>query len=88
MSVICFSLFQNIPSRVLDIGCAVGRSTFELTESFDEAVGIDYSQSFINMCNTLKEKGEIQYSVTTVGDLTKELQACVDKKLVIIFLTT
>jgi len=32
--------------RALDVGCAVGRATFELARSFDETVGIDLSARF------------------------------------------
>ena len=31
-------------SRALDIGCAVGGASFELSKSFHEVVGIDFSQ--------------------------------------------
>lgn len=60
-----------MPRRALDIGCAVGASSFELARRFDEVVGIDYSQSFVNACNALKEKGQMNYSVITEGALTK-----------------
>jgi putative 4-mercaptohistidine N1-methyltranferase len=34
-------------SRALDLGCAVGRSSFELRRHFDEVVGIDFSARFV-----------------------------------------
>ena len=70
--------------RALDIGCAVGRHSFELTKKFDEVVGIDYSQSFVNTCNFLKEEGSKPYKMLLEGDLYKDLTAVVDKNLVII----
>ena len=73
----------GIPSRALDIGCAVGRSAFEMTKLFDEVIGIDYSQSFINACNQLKSKGKLSYSVVTGGDLRLPLEAVIDPSLVI-----
>ncbi len=33
--------------RVLDLGCALGRSTIELGRYFDEAVGLDFSKAFV-----------------------------------------
>ena len=33
--------------RSLDLGCAVGRSSFELRRHFDEVVGIDFSARFV-----------------------------------------
>lgn len=44
--------------RALDLGCAVGRSTFELSKIADEAVGIDFSRSFIEAAETLG-RGEV-----------------------------
>lgn len=40
--------------RVLDLGCAVGMSSFELTRTFDEVVGVDLSQAFIDAANKMK----------------------------------
>ena len=34
-------------ARALDLGCAVGRSTFELARHCAEVIGIDYSHTFI-----------------------------------------
>ncbi len=35
--------------RALDLGCAVGRSSFELSKVAREVIGIDFSQSFVNV---------------------------------------
>jgi len=81
---ICLEYFKQqpvAPNRALDIGCAVGRSTFELTPYFEEVVGIDYSHSFIDMCNHLKESSQIEYHVQNVGDLTTTLTAKVPDNL-------
>ncbi|PDH28827.1 MAG: methyltransferase type 12, partial [Puniceicoccaceae bacterium MED-G30] len=53
---------ESIPNRgrALDLGCAVGRSTFELARSFGEVVGIDYSHAFIDSANVLKDQGLIK----------------------------
>jgi len=32
--------------KALDLGCAVGRSTFDLAKQYEEAVGIDLSARF------------------------------------------
>lgn len=72
---------QKLPSRALDIGCGVGRSTFELTHAFNEVIGIDINKSFIETCNLLKEKGYLKYSIITEGELTQDLDAVVDKNV-------
>ena len=40
--------------RVLDVGCAVGGASFMFSKTFDEVVGIDFSQHFIDAANALK----------------------------------
>lgn len=51
--------YGNLPSgaRGLDLGCAVGRSSFEMARYCDEVIGIDYSQSFIEAANRVKAEG-------------------------------
>lgn len=47
--------------QALDLGCAVGRSSFELSQSFDEVVGIDYSHNFIQAANRLLAGESLPY---------------------------
>jgi len=47
--------------RALDIGCAVGRASFELARTCQHVLGIDYSQNFIKAANFLKESGSLSY---------------------------
>jgi putative 4-mercaptohistidine N1-methyltranferase len=46
----------------LDLGCAVGGSTFALAKSFDDVVGIDFSTSFIDTASHLADKGVFRLS--------------------------
>lgn len=55
--------------KALDLGCAVGRTTFELARGFDEVIGVDLSHRFIECATQLKEKGSLQYSMITEGEL-------------------
>ena len=43
--------------RVLDVGCAVGRSSFEAARYATDVLGVDFSHSFIDAANALKEVG-------------------------------
>ncbi|XP_041467987.1 uncharacterized protein LOC121418274 [Lytechinus variegatus] len=72
---------STIPNRALDIGCAVGRTSFELAREFEQVVGIDFSHAFIDTCNLLKDHGSLQYSVTDEGDLCTHLTAVVDSTI-------
>ncbi|TDH67838.1 hypothetical protein CCR75_001958 [Bremia lactucae] len=55
--------------RALDIGCAVGRATFELSKYYDEVMGIDYSYHFVDAANQMKEKGSMEYEAHIQGDI-------------------
>ena len=54
-------------SRALDLGCAVGRSTFELTRWADEVIGIDLSSQFIAAARSMQEAGEVQIRILEEG---------------------
>ncbi|XP_048732686.1 uncharacterized protein LOC125649291 [Ostrea edulis] len=67
--------------RALDIGCAVGRSSFELAREFQEVIGIDYSQSFVDACDHMRDLGEKVYFVQDEGDLVTPLVAKVPEDI-------
>jgi putative 4-mercaptohistidine N1-methyltranferase len=62
-------------ARALDLGCAVGRSTFELARFCGEAVGIDYSQRFVTAAEMIRRQGALEYARTDEGALTTPLVA-------------
>ena len=55
--------------RALDLGCAVGRSTFEFAKYFKHVDGIDFSARFIQSAFQLKEGGQVRYTIPTEGHL-------------------
>src|SRR5271155_1458317 len=42
-------------TRALDLGCAVGRASFELGRDFDEVVGIDFSARFVAAAEHMRD---------------------------------
>lgn len=62
-------------ARGLDLGCAVGRSSFEMARICGSVHGIDYSHRFIEAANHLVEKGALNYERTDEGDLGTTLEA-------------
>jgi len=48
--------------RALDVGCAVGRSTLELSRDADEVIGIDFSQAFIDAATQVGAGECLKYS--------------------------
>jgi putative 4-mercaptohistidine N1-methyltranferase len=62
-------------TRALDLGCAVGRSTFELTRLCDSVVGIDSSRRFIDAANHIKLHGFLRFAYREEGDIVSEAVA-------------
>lgn len=60
-------------SKALDLGCATGRASFELTRAFDHVDGVDYSQSFIDAAAELQKNGQISYAQNGEGDIKHQV---------------
>lgn len=45
---------QGEVARALDIGCAVGRSSYEISRSCQEVIGIDFSHAFVQAAEDMK----------------------------------
>lgn len=54
-------------ARVLDLGCAVGRATLELSARCAEVEGLDASASFITAAQRIAEQGELAYEFILEG---------------------
>lgn len=72
---------KNRPSRALDLGCAVGRSSFELALKIPEVIGIDYSRSFIRAAKQLQKTGKIRFRLLEEGKTTKPSSARVSRQI-------
>ena len=55
-------------ARALDLGCAVGRTSFALSRWCGEVVGIDLSASFIRAANRMKRRGSMPLSYLVEGE--------------------
>jgi len=58
--------------RALDLGCAVGGSSMELSKNFEEVIAIDFSFALIEAAKMLSQHGSQVISKKTEGDLTAE----------------
>jgi putative 4-mercaptohistidine N1-methyltranferase len=61
-------------TRALDLGCAVGRSSFELARSFAEVAGIDFSPRFIAAAEAMGKRREAVVRVPREGALEDEVR--------------
>jgi len=87
LPVICAELVTKYASAhkiALDLGCAVGRSSFALAKSFEQVIGIDYSFEFIRAANTLTSQGRMSYFRRDQGNdgmmLTATIDPTIDRK--------
>jgi putative 4-mercaptohistidine N1-methyltranferase len=63
--------------RALDVGCAVGGSSFDLARDFHEVLAFDLSAPFIEAARRLQSEGSLAYSIADEGDLQSHLTAVV-----------
>lgn len=68
--------FSDTPvERGLDLGCAVGRSTFEMARNCRKVIGIDFSKSFITAAEKIAQGEEVMYPRREEGSRATPLVA-------------
>ncbi len=60
-------LQQGNTARALDIGCSVGRGSFELAKIYQHVDGIDFTARHIQQALTLCENDLLRYQISTEG---------------------
>lgn len=76
---ICLELMAGRDKqRALDLGCAVGRTSFELGRAFDSVVGLDLSGRFIEAARALKRDGQLDYFLRDEGELGSQVTASLE----------
>ena len=70
---LCAEALDGKPQRsALDLGCAVGRASFELATHFDQVTGIDLSSRFIDIALRIQKRGKIGYQLPEEGDIISD----------------
>jgi uncharacterized protein YbaR (Trm112 family) len=72
------ALFTPQQGWALDIGCSVGRLTFEMTKTHDRAVGIDTSFSFVRAARSLAARKELTFDLIMEGRITEKRSCTLD----------
>lgn len=58
--------------RALELGCGVGRTSFDLAKAgFEDVVGLDLSARFFQLAVKLKDQGKIRYALPEEGELVE-----------------
>ncbi|MEM1084303.1 MAG: methyltransferase domain-containing protein [Verrucomicrobiota bacterium] len=69
------SHFTTPSERGLDLGCAVGRSSYEMSRTTrDEVIGIDFSQGFVNAAHIVRH-GPLPYTRLDEAHVSTALEA-------------
>jgi putative 4-mercaptohistidine N1-methyltranferase len=66
---------SSMVARGLDLGCAVGRSAFEMAANCDEVTGIDFSHAFIGAAETIRNGGVLAYERREEASISTRLEA-------------
>lgn len=66
-------------ATALELGCAVGRASFELSRFCERVVGIDFSNSFIEEAKRLARDRTADFSFPEEGELRREVQYQLDE---------
>jgi len=61
--------YQISSSKILDLGCSVGRCSFELAQSFDQVEAVDFSAGVIQHGVQLKTGHRVRYVTENQGDI-------------------
>ncbi|MFM8684342.1 MAG: methyltransferase domain-containing protein, partial [Chthoniobacterales bacterium] len=69
----CSGVEKN--ARALDVGCAVGRSSFELARHCRSVTGIDSSRAFVAAATKVGRERKLAYEFTIEGERTAQAVA-------------
>lgn len=73
-------LMENVKGISLDIGCAVGRFTFEMARKSELSIGIDLSCAFIKTARELMKKGKVRFELIQEGKLTEPVEIVLNNR--------
>jgi 5-histidylcysteine sulfoxide synthase/putative 4-mercaptohistidine N1-methyltranferase len=70
-ATVCLELMQGRRlGQALDLGCSVGRASFELAAGgFTQVTGLDFSTRFFRLAARMQEEGYLRYALPEEGEL-------------------
>jgi len=73
--LLCGLLPKKTNGRVLDLGCAVGGTSFWLAKHFDQVEALDFSDAFISAAKEMQNSATMKFDVPIEADITKTVTA-------------
>ena len=67
--------YQPNTDRLLDLGCSVGRTSFELAKQFTHVDGVDFSARYIQYGVQMQQQGKVRYAIEHEGDIVDFIEA-------------
>ena len=64
---------ERTNNRALDVGCAVGGSSFELAKSFEHVEAFDFSNSFVDAAKRIQSGEELSFRIPVEGDISADV---------------
>ncbi|KAL7447072.1 hypothetical protein ACHAXM_010743 [Skeletonema potamos] len=64
---------EKTNNRALDVGCAVGGSSFELAKSFEHVEAFDFSNNFIEAAKRIQSGEVLSFRIPVEGDISEEV---------------
>ncbi|MBK7234355.1 MAG: 5-histidylcysteine sulfoxide synthase [Sterolibacteriaceae bacterium] len=68
--------------RALDVGCAVGRASFELARGYREVIGVDLSRAFVDAAQAVQRTGALTFFRKDEGELGVQVNAAIDPAMI------
>eukprot|EP00597_Dinobryon_sp_UTEXLB2267_P008399 CAMPEP_0170096326 /NCGR_PEP_ID=MMETSP0019_2-20121128/28511_1 /TAXON_ID=98059 /ORGANISM="Dinobryon sp., Strain UTEXLB2267" /LENGTH=265 /DNA_ID=CAMNT_0010318279 /DNA_START=69 /DNA_END=866 /DNA_ORIENTATION=+ len=78
---ICAKYSSDGLNRALDVGCAVGGTSFQLAKYFKEVVGIDFSKHFVDAAVAMKESSSMDIDILKQGQIFQKSKVHVDSSI-------
>lgn len=66
---------HSLPDRrelAYDVGCSVGRGTFEMTKTFNKVVGVDFSHAFVAAAQGMKDTNKASFGASESGSIRSQ----------------
>lgn len=64
---------ERTNNRALDVGCAVGGSSFELARSFQHVEAFDFSHSFVEAAKRIQSGEALSFRIPVEGEISEEV---------------
>lgn len=69
---------KRTTNKVLDMGCSVGGSSFELAKTFDTVDAFDFSESFVNAAKGMQAREKMEFTVPIEAELFETVEATLE----------